>query len=83
VTASGTVTATLTKLEPDATVRVGLSIGTWNGATCQTIISNDSATQGTSVVGSADRAGRLCVRIYDAVGTLAEPTTYEIIVSHF
>ena len=81
--ASGDVRAAITKLEPDATVIVGLSIGTWNGAACQTVISNDNATQGTAVVGTADRQGRLCVRIYDAAGTLAAPTTYEINVTHF
>jgi hypothetical protein len=81
--ASGDVRAAITKLEPDATVIVGLSIGTWNGAACQTVISNDNATQGTAVVGTADRQGRLCVRIYDATGRLTEPTTWEINVTHF
>jgi hypothetical protein len=83
VAASGDVRAVISKLEPDATAIVGLSIGTWNGAACQTVISNDSATQGTAVVGTADRQGRLCVRIYDAAGTLAEPTNWEINVTHF
>ena len=83
VNASGDVRAAISKLEPDATVIVGLSIGTWNGAACQTVISNDNATQGTAVVGTADRQGRLCVRIYDARGTLPEPTSYEISVTHF
>jgi hypothetical protein len=83
VTTSGDVRAAIAKLEPDPTVVVGLSIGTWNGATCQTVISNDKATQGTAVVGTADRQGRLCVRIYDAAGTLPSPTTYEINVTRF
>jgi hypothetical protein len=83
VTASGDVRAAISKLEPDSTVIVGLSIGTWNGAACQTVISNDNATQGTAVVGTADRQGRLCVRIYDAEGTLPAPTNYEINVTHF
>jgi hypothetical protein len=80
VTTSGTVRATITRLEPETTALVGFSLGTWNGATCQTIISNDSATQGTSVVGTADREGRLCVRIYDAAGTLPAAQDYEITV---
>ena len=83
VTVSGDVRATISRLEPDATVIVGLSIGTWNGAACQTVISNDNATQGTAVVGTADRQGRLCVRIYDSEGTLPQPTNYEITVQHF
>ena len=83
VTASGDVRAAIARLEPDATVIVGLSIGTWNGAACQTVISNDNATQGTAVIGTADRQGRLCVRIYDVAGTLPGPTNYELTVTHF
>ena len=80
VASSGGIRATISRLEPDAAAIVGLSLGTWNGSACQTVIANDRATTAVSVVGSADRAGRLCVRIYDADGTLAEPTTYEIAV---
>jgi hypothetical protein len=80
--AAGSVGATITKLEPDATVRVGISLGTWNGTVCSTVVSNDNATQATVITASASAAGRLCVRIYDAAGTLVEPTTYEITVVH-
>jgi hypothetical protein len=79
-TSSGTVRASIAKLEPDAAVIVGLSLGTWNGTTCQTIISNDNATVNSAVVGTADRQGRLCVRIYDATGLLPAPTDYELTV---
>jgi hypothetical protein len=77
---SGTVTARIARLEPDATVTIGVSLGTWNGTQCQTVISNDSATLGTTVVGAADREGRLCVRAYDAAGTLPQATDYELTV---
>ena len=82
VTRSGSVTATIASLAPDATVTVGLSLGTWNGTACSTVISNDSATVGTTVTGAADREGRLCVRVYDAAGTLPQPTNFELTVVH-
>jgi hypothetical protein len=82
VAAFGSVVATITKLEPDATVVVGLSLGTWNGAACAVVVSNDKASQGTNVSAQASGAGRLCVRIFDAAGTLPEPTTYELTVVH-
>lgn len=82
VSAAGSVRASIAVLDPDPTAIVGLSIGTWNGAACQTVIANDAATQSTAVLGTADRAGRLCVRIYDAAGTLPVPTNYELTVVH-
>jgi hypothetical protein len=82
VAAFGTVVATITKLEPNNAVVVGLSLGTWNGAACTVVTSNDKAVQGTNVSAQASGAGRLCVRIFDAAGTLPEPTTYELTVVH-
>jgi hypothetical protein len=82
VAAFGNVVATITKLEPDTTVVVGLSLGTWNGSACTVVTANDKAVQGTIVSAQASGAGRLCVRIFDAAGTLPEPTTYELTVVH-
>ena len=79
--ASGTVTVTLTTLAPDSTMKVGLSLGTWNGANCQLVITNDSATQGAVVTGGVSSFGSLCARIYD-VGNITDPITYEITVVH-
>jgi hypothetical protein len=78
---SGSVVATLTSLAPDSTLRVGLSMGTWNGTTCQTILANDRATQSTQIVGQVNASGSLCVRIYD-VGSVVESTTFEVQVVH-
>ena len=80
VSRSGQVQVRLARLEPDATVTIGLSLGTWNGAACQTIISNDAATVSTVVIGVVDREGRLCARAYDAGGTLPQATDYELTV---
>ncbi len=77
----GTVTATLTTLAADSGVTVGLSIGTWNGTSCQTIIANDKAVQGTVVTGTVTSAGTLCARVYDASG-LSAPVDYQITVVH-
>jgi hypothetical protein len=81
-TDAGTVTATISALSPDAAAIVGLTLGTWNGSTCQTVIANDRATQASIVIGNASGSGNLCVRVYDATGELAEPTTYEVQVVH-
>lgn len=78
---SGNVTATLTTLAPDSTLVVGLSLGTWNGAVCQIVLANDSATQATVVTGGVSSFGSLCVRIYD-VGNITDEITYEITVVH-
>ena len=77
---AGTVTATLTTLDPD--VIVGLSLGTWNGQVCQVILRNDAAKVNNTVTGNAQQTGNFCVSIYD-VGQLTGPTTYSIVVTHF
>ena len=81
-TDGGTVTAVISALSPDSTAVVGLVLGTWNGSSCQTVIANDRATQGTPVIGTASGSGELCIRLYDATGELAGPTAYEVQVVH-
>jgi hypothetical protein len=78
---SGQVTATLTTLAPDSALIVGFSLGTWNGNSCQLVITKDQATQSSYVIGAASAAGSLCVRIYD-VGNVIDPATYVIQVNH-
>jgi hypothetical protein len=81
-TGAGTITATLITLAPDTSISLGLAIGTWNGATCQTVIANDRASLGSTVTGQASNAGALCVRIYDANGTIPATTKFEVVVVH-
>lgn len=81
VQTGGRITATLKTLAPEDAV-VGLSLGTWNGATCQAILSNDRAQQGAVVVGDASGLGNFCLRVFDATGTLAQSTSYDIEVVH-
>jgi hypothetical protein len=75
----GTVTATLTSVAPDATIVVGLYLGTWTGSSCQVVVPNDSALQGATVTGTVTSAASLCVRIYD-VGRVSTPVNYTITV---
>ena len=79
---SGTVTATLVTIAPDATIPVGFSLGTWNGSSCSTSgIFNDNALAGTTILGSVSAAATLCVRAYD-VGKISDVVTFKIEISH-
>src|SRR4030095_13209154 len=82
VSTIGTVSAKITALSPDETVTVGLSLGTWNGAACTLIITNDAAVLNTTVVGTAQTIGQFCARVYD-VGKLTAATDYTVEVTHF
>lgn len=84
VLASGTVTGTIVSLAPDLSQLVGFGIGVWDGFSCQASpgIWNDKASQNTIVTGTVNAAGSLCVRIYDSQGTMPQPSTYDITVTH-
>lgn len=82
VTGPGGISAQLVSLAGDSVVPVGMGLGTWNGSSCQIVLANDSAIQGSVVVGTSSTAGDFCVRIYDAAGTVVEPVTYTIQVVH-
>jgi hypothetical protein len=77
----GTLTSTLTTLDPGDSPSVTLSIGTWNGTACQIVIANDAATTGAVVTGTVSSATSLCTRIADA-GRLNGPVSYKITVVH-
>jgi len=81
VAESGSVSATLTAVGPDTTVAVGLSLGTWNGSSCQVVLANDNALQGTVVTGSVSSSGSLCTRVQD-VGKMVQPLTFEVTIIH-
>ena len=78
---AGTVVVRLVALEPADAV-IGVSIGTWNGVTCQIVIANDNATSGASATGNATATGNYCVRVYD-VGKLTQSVGYQVTVTHF
>ena len=79
---TGTITATLSALAPDATATIGLALGTWNGTSCQVIITNDTAALNSVVTGSATGTGNFCARVFDA-GKLAARTDFTVTVSHY
>jgi len=79
--AKGEATATLAAVLPDNTVPLGFAMGTWNGQTCQSVISNDSAIEFTQITGSIGAAGPLCMRVYD-IGRVATTVTFTITVVH-
>ena len=84
VLSSGTITGKIETLSPDLTQIVGFGIGVWDGLSCQASpgVWNDRASQNTIVEGQVNAAGSLCVRIYDSLGTLPQPQTYDILVTH-
>jgi hypothetical protein len=79
--AAGPLSAQIKSLTPDGTVTVGFSIGVFNGTTCQVTLANDSAIQGTTILGNINGSGLFCARIHD-VGKLADATSFEITVTH-
>jgi hypothetical protein len=81
VTQRGSVSATLTSVGPDATLTIGVSLGTWNGTTCQIILANDQTAVGSGAAGTVSGVGNLCLRVYD-VGKLTAPATYSVDVVH-
>jgi hypothetical protein len=79
-TSRGTVTATLTSLDPQGAV-IGVSLGTWNGLFCQQICVKDDATQGLAMSCTATGVGNYCLRVYDA-GQLKGPAAFSVDVLH-
>ncbi len=80
-TGGGDVIVSLKTVSPDSAAVLGLSLGTWNGTSCQAVISNDRATVSTALLGRATSTGTLCVRVFD-VGALNDPQDYEVEVVH-
>jgi hypothetical protein len=77
---AGTVTAIIDSLLPTA-VPIGVSLGVWNGTSCQQITFNDQASVGSGVAALANGAGNLCARVYDS-GQLTEPLDFVVTIKH-
>ena len=78
----GPIAATLTSIAPDETVRIGMSLGSWNGSACAVAIASDNLAQGGAVNGSVSAAGNYCVRVYD-VGNIVDPVSFTVILAHY
>ena len=81
--AGGSLTATLTTLAPDSAVTIGVSLGIFTPSTnsCQLVVVNTAAVQGTRVTGQVSSAGSYCVLLND-VGRLTAASDYTITVEH-
>jgi hypothetical protein len=82
--AAGTVTATLTALEPAGSATVGFSVGTWNALSnaCQAVWAIDAAAVSAAFTGRTQTGGtNLCVRMYDP-GRITETISYTVEVVH-
>ena len=80
-TVAGSVTVQITAVDPSASQVFGLSLGTWNGSSCQVVIANDAAVLNSIVTGQVTAATNLCARVYD-VGRLTDALSYTITVIH-
>ena len=66
----------------DNQIPLGVSLGTWNGASCAIVIANDNVSPGSSITGTATAAGNLCVRVYDVGFVPSSSDNYELLVDH-
>jgi hypothetical protein len=83
---TGLITIILEGLAPpvegEAIPTVSLQLGTFNAGTCQVSLFNDSASNGSTMLGLANVTGDFCVRIADS-GKLTAPTPFTIKILHF
>ncbi len=76
------ITSADTKDASNNAIPLGVSLGTWNGASCAIVIANDKVSPGSYISGRATAAGNLCVRVYD-VGFVPGSATYELLIDHY
>jgi hypothetical protein len=83
-TAQGTVTATITAIEPATAPAIGFSMGNWDGTACTAVVTNNIATVSSVHSGSVVGISSLCVRLFDPFGTIPadEPVTYTVRVEY-
>ena len=78
---AGTIPLTLPRVGPDSATRLGLGLGTWDGATCAVQVSTTDAAVSTAYQASISGPGNYCVSL-TAPGTLTGDTTYTVQVTH-
>ena len=81
-TAQGTVTATLTAIDPADSPGLGFSIGTWDGLSCTAVSTINTATTSSELKGTIVGITSLCVRLFDPFGTIPAdiPVNYTVTV---
>jgi hypothetical protein len=78
---AGTVTAIVDSIQPTPTIAIGVSLGVWNGTSCEQVTFNDNAAVGSGVAALANGFGNLCARVYDT-GQLTEPIEFAVTIKH-
>ena len=81
-TARGTVTATISALDPSTSPAIGFSMGTWDGSACTAVMTNRFATTSSSLSGAVVGITNLCIQLFDASGEIQSdtPVTYTVTV---
>ena len=81
--AAGAVTVQVLGVGPVSTLVIGVKVGTWSNGACTAVLTNDAATTGTMLLGTATSPIDLCLNVYD-VGNIqaGSSTTYSIQVVH-
>ena len=81
VNTAGEVKVFLSSLIPDTTARVGVGLGTFDGATCTLTTTTQAPAGGTdAVITTTLGTGNFCIRIWD-LGNLTKPNDFSISVS--
>jgi hypothetical protein len=79
---AGTTTATITALDPSGAF-IGFQMGTWSGAVCTAVLSNEAGTTSSVLAAGTQSAASLCVKLHDPNGILTDkPVTYTVTVTH-
>jgi hypothetical protein len=80
--ARGTVTATLTAVDPAGSPAIGFSLGTWDGAICTAVLTNNTATATSQLSGEIVGISSLCIRLFDPFARVPDdaPVNYTVTV---
>ena len=83
-TAAGSVTATITGVDPSSSPSFGFGMGTWDGAVCTITMLNNLATTSAALTGTVVAPSSLCVRLFDSQGNVPTnaPINYTVQVVH-
>jgi hypothetical protein len=82
VSAAGSITATITAIDPSGSF-LGFQLGTWSGAVCSAVLSNDAGTLSSALTANTQSAASLCVKMHDPNGILTDKSvTYTVTVTH-
>ncbi len=82
VLTAGPTAAEITAIDPSGSF-LGFQLGTWSGAVCTAVLSNDAGTLSSVLQATTQSSASLCVRLHDPNGTLVDKTvTYTVKVIH-